>query len=133
VGQKVTLKRNSGSWAAEVVKRNADRDLAVLRVEGRPIGAKPLWQKPLANKPRVGETLVLVGSPFGLGGTVTSGVVSRVRPKEIQTDAAANPGNSGGPAVDRKGRVVGVLVAGGGENLNFAVPILRLCGSLRRC
>lgn len=133
VGQKVTLKRNSGSWSAEVVKRDRGRDLAVLRVEGKPVGARPLWQAPRANKPRVGETLVLVGSPFGLGGTVTSGVVSRVRPNEIQTDAAANPGNSGGPAVDRKGRVVGVLVAGGGQNINFAVPIARLCGSLRDC
>jgi S1-C subfamily serine protease len=116
-----------------VVKRDRGRDLAVLRVDGKPVGARPLWQKPQANKPRVGDALLLIGSPYGLGGTVTSGVVSRVRPKEIQTDAAANPGNSGGPAVDRKGRVVGVLVAGGGENLNFAVPIMRLCGSLRRC
>jgi S1-C subfamily serine protease len=133
VGEQVLLERNTGSWRAEVVGRDRARDLAVLRVDGKPVGAKPLWQKPRANKPRVGDALLLVGSPYGLGGTVTSGVVSRVRPKEIQTDAAANPGNSGGPAVDRKGRVVGVLVAGGGENLNFAVPILRLCGSLRRC
>jgi S1-C subfamily serine protease len=133
VGQQVLLERNTGSWRAEVVARDRARDLAVLRVDGRPVGAKPLWQKPLANKPRVGDALLLVGSPFGLGGTVTSGVVSRVRSKEIQTDAAANPGNSGGPAVDRKGRVVGVLVAGGGENINFAVPIRRLCGSLRDC
>ena len=133
VGQQVLLERNNGSWQAEVVERDRGRDLAVLRVEGKPIGAKPLWQKPQANKPRVGDALLLIGSPYGLGGTVTSGVVSRVRPKEIQTDAAANPGNSGGPAVDRKGRVVGVLVAGGAQNLNFAVPIARLCGSLRRC
>ena len=133
VGQKVTLERNNGSWGAEVVKRDSRRDLAVLRVEGKPVGAKPLWQQPRPNKPRVGDTLVLVGSPYGLGGTVTSGVVSRVRPKEIQTDAAANPGNSGGPAVDRKGRVVGVLVSGGGQNINFAVPIGRLCGALRDC
>ena len=133
VGEQVLLERNTGSWAAEVVKRDRGRDLAVLRVEGKPVGAKPLWQKPVANKPRVGDALLLIGSPFGLGGTVTSGVVSRVQPKEIQTDAAANPGNSGGPAVDRKGRVVGVLVAGGGENINFAVPITRLCGSLRDC
>jgi S1-C subfamily serine protease len=133
VGQQVLLERNTGSWRAEVVGRDRTRDLAVLRVDGKPVGAKPLWQKPKANKPRVGDALLLIGSPYGLGGTVTSGVVSRVRPKEIQTDAAANPGNSGGPAVDRKGRVVGVLVAGGGENLNFAVPIGRLCGSLRRC
>ncbi len=133
VGQQVLLERNTGSWRAEVVARDRGRDLAVLRVDGKPVGAKPLWQKALPNKPRVGDALLLVGSPFGLGGTVTSGVVSRVRPKEIQTDAAANPGNSGGPAVDRKGRVVGVLVAGGGENINFAVPVARLCGSLRDC
>ena len=133
VGENVMLERSSGSWRAEVVKRDRGRDLAVLRVDGKPVGARPLWQKPQPNKPRVGDALLLIGSPYGLGGTVTSGVVSRVRPKEIQTDAAANPGNSGGPAVDRKGHVVGVLVAGGGENLNFAVPIMRLCGSLRRC
>ena len=133
VGQNVMLERNNGSWRAEVVGRDRAKDLAVLRVDGNPVGAKPLWQKAKANKPRVGDQLLLVGSPFGLGGTVTSGVVSRVRPKVIQTDAAANPGNSGGPAVDRKGRVVGVLVSGGGENINFAVPIARLCGSLRDC
>jgi S1-C subfamily serine protease len=133
VGQQVMLERNNGSWRAEVVERDRTKDLAVLRVEGNPVGAKPLWQAPKPNKPRVGDSLLLVGSPFGLGGTVTSGVVSRVRPKVIQTDAAANPGNSGGPAVDRKGRVVGVLVSGGGENINFAVPIARLCGSLRDC
>ena len=133
VGQQVLLEHNTGSWRAEVVSRDRGRDLAMLRVDGKPVGARPLWQMPRANKPRVGDALLLVGSPYGLGGTVTSGVVSRVRPKEIQTDAAANPGNSGGPAVDRKGRVVGVLVAGGGANLNFAVPISRLCGSLRDC
>jgi S1-C subfamily serine protease len=133
IGQQVRIERNTGSWRAEVVARDRGRDLAVLRVDGKPVGAKPLWQKPKANKPRVGDELLLIGSPFGLGGTVTSGVVSRVRPKQIQTDAAANPGNSGGPAVDRKGRVVGVLVSGGGQNINFAVPISRLCGSLRDC
>lgn len=133
VGQQVLLERNNGSWRAEVTARDRERDLAVLRVDGKPVGAKPLWQAPKANKPRVGDELLLIGSPFGLGGTVTSGVVSRVRPRVIQTDAAANPGNSGGPAVDRKGRIVGVLVSGGGENINFAVPIARLCGSLRDC
>jgi len=51
----------------------------------------------------------------------------------IQTDAAANPGNSGGPALNGKGRVVGVLLAGGGENINFAVRIERACNVLRRC
>jgi S1-C subfamily serine protease len=98
-----------------------------------PVGAEPLWQDPLRNRPRPGDQLLLVGSPFGLGGTVTTGVVSAIRPSLIQTDAAANPGNSGGPAVDADGRVVGVLVGGGGENVNFAVPIRQLCATLRPC
>ena len=76
-------------------------------------GRTPLF-KPT---PEPGSTVVLVGSLYGLEGTVTTGVVSRVTYNSIQTDAAANPGNSGGPAVDAKGRVVGILVAGGGENL----------------
>lgn len=74
-----------------------------------------------------------MGSPYGLSGTVTTGIVSRVTPRMIQTDAAANPGNSGGPAVNREGRVVGVLLAGGGENINFAVRIERACKVLRAC
>jgi S1-C subfamily serine protease len=133
VGEQVTLERNNGSWGAGVVGMDKTHDLAVLRVSGHPVSAASLWQKPLRNRPRPGDELLLVGSPFGLGGTVTSGVVSAVRPKLIQTDAAANPGNSGGPAVDRDGHVVGVLVAGGGENLNFAVPIRQLCATLRDC
>jgi S1-C subfamily serine protease len=133
IGEKVNLERNNGAWDAEVVGMDRKRDLAVLRVSGKPVGAKALWQKPLRNRPRPGDELLLVGSPYGLGGTVTSGVVSAVRPNEIQTDAAANPGNSGGPAVDRHGHVVGVLVSGAGENLNFAVPIRQLCVSLRDC
>jgi S1-C subfamily serine protease len=133
IGEHVNLERNNGSWDAEVVGMDTKRDLAILRVSGRPVGSKPLWQKPLRNRPRPGDELLLVGSPYGLSGTVTSGVVSAVRPNLIQTDAAANPGNSGGPAVDRHGNVVGVLVSGGGENLNFAVPIRQLCATLRDC
>jgi len=83
--------------------------------------------------PHVGDELVLVGTPYGLEGTVTSGVVSRVTHRRVQTDAAANPGNSGGPAVDRGGKVVGILVEGGGENLNFAIPIARACVQIRKC
>jgi S1-C subfamily serine protease len=77
--------------------------------------------------------LLLLGSPYGLYGTVTTGIVSRVTAKAIQTDAAANPGNSGGPALDKNGHVVGVLVGGGGENINFAVPIRLACAKLRAC
>ena len=72
-------------------------------------------------------------SPYGLYGTVSTGIVGRVTPRAIQTDAAANPGNSGGPALDKQGHVVGVLVSGGGENINFAIPTSLACVSLRNC
>jgi S1-C subfamily serine protease len=133
-GSGVTLDRGDGSWTGEIVGNDPKNDLALVRIDGAPAGAAPLWQWPkgLAG-PRPGDLLLLAGSPYGLDGTVTTGVVSRVTRKVIQTDAAANPGNSGGPAVDRQGRVVGVLLAGGGENLNFAVPIARACDRLRDC
>lgn len=130
----VAISRRGGTWSGEVIRRDPKNDLAVIRVSGHPAGAKPLWQRPGdAAKPRVGDQLLLVGSPFGLEGTVTTGVVSRVSRREIQTDAAANPGNSGGPAIARDGRVVGVLVSGGGQNVNFVVPIGRACLVVRAC
>lgn len=129
----VELRRKGGPWEAEIVRRDPKNDLALLRADGRPDGAPALWQKPQRGRPKTGDQLLLAGSPYGLAGTVTTGIVSRVTRKAIQTDAAANPGNSGGPAVNRKGRVVGVLVAGGGENINFAIRIERACAKLRRC
>ena len=134
LGGYVTLQRASGgTWQGEIQAEDAKNDLAVIRVAAQPAGADTLWQSPDANTPRPGDQLLLVGSPFGLEGTVTTGVVSRVIKRYIQTDAAANPGNSGGPAIDRQGHVVGVLVSGGGENLNFAVRIDLVCVKLRAC
>jgi S1-C subfamily serine protease len=128
----VKLHRKSSTWEGRVIRTDTVNDLAVIRVRKRI--ATPLWQDPSAQiSPSPGDQLLLVGSPYGLEGTVTQGVVSRVSYNEIQTDAAANPGNSGGPAVDKQGHVVGVLLAGGGENLNFTVPIQRACVTLRRC
>lgn len=132
-GPHVRVSRKGGSWMGEIVAEDEGNDLAVIRVSGRPAGADPLWQEPAPGGVRAGEQVLLVGSPFGLEGTVTTGVVSRVTRKEIQTDAAANPGNSGGPALDERGRVVGVLVSGGGQNLNFATPIAKACVKLRAC
>jgi S1-C subfamily serine protease len=133
IGSGVTLSRDGDSWDGELTAVDPRHDLALIRVDGKPAGAAPLWQTPYTAPPAVGDEVLLVGSPYGLEGTVTTGVVSRVTKKLIQTDAAANPGNSGGPAIDQQGRVVGVLVAGGGENLNFAVPIKLVCSYLRRC
>jgi S1-C subfamily serine protease len=132
-GGYVTVARKGGSWSGEISAVDPEHDLAVIRVSARPANAEPLWQTPRATAPRTGAELLLVGSPFGLEGTVTTGVVSRVTKTYIQTDAAANPGNSGGPALDKEGHVVGVLVSGGGENINFAIPIRHVCAKLRAC
>lgn len=129
----VTVSRKGGSWSGEIEAVDPKHDLAVIRISAKPAGAQPLWQSARTQLPRAGDQLLLLGSPYGLYGTVTTGVVSRVTSTAIQTDAAANPGNSGGPALDRNGHVVGVLVAGGGENINFAVPIRLACAKLRQC
>jgi S1-C subfamily serine protease len=132
-GGTVTVARKGGTWSGDIAGVDPKHDLAVIRISGRPAKAAPLWQAPVRKPPKTGSELLLVGSPFGLEGTVTTGVVSRVTKRYIQTDAAANPGNSGGPALDRTGRIVGVLVSGGGENINFAIPIRHVCAKLRRC
>ena len=129
----VSIRRKGGAWSGEVAGTDPKHDLAIVRMDAKPAGAVPLWQKPRTKLPQTGDQLLLVGSPYGLYGTVTTGIVSRVSSTAIQTDAAANPGNSGGPAIDRTGRVVGVLLAGGGENINFAVRIELVCVRLRRC
>jgi serine protease Do len=138
-GASVRIVRKGGSWSGFIAAVDPANDLALIQVNGHPANAAPLWQRvDRGAQPHAGDNLILVGSPFGLQGTVTSGVVSRVNKREIQTDAAANPGNSGGPALDEQGRIVGVLVSGGDprlgvENINFAVPIERACVKLRRC
>ena len=128
----VKVEQKNRTWTGHVIRRDTTNDLATIRVHGQI--APGLWQHPqLGIVPSPGDELILVGSPYGLEGTVTTGVASRVGYDEIQTDAAANPGNSGGPAVDQQGNVVGVLLRGGGENLNFLVPIQRACVTLRHC
>jgi len=131
-GENVTIRQHDRRWPGTVIRTDDTNDLALIRTRAK-LGPS-LWQQPqLDVTPVAGDQLVLIGSPYGLEGTVTQGVVSRVTYDEIQTDAAANPGNSGGPAIDKDGNVVGVLLSGGGENINFAVPIQRACVVLRPC
>lgn len=128
----VTVKQKSRSWKGTITRTDSVNDLAVIRVPGSI--APALWQTSDPSlSPVPGDELLLLGSPYGLEGTVTTGVVSRVTYDQIQTDAAANPGNSGGPGIDSQGRVVGVLLSGGAENLNFLVPIQRACVTIRAC
>ena len=130
----VRISRRGGSWSGEIVGRDSR-----LRSRCHPPrcaavrGGAPCGNGLSPRRVHPGDGVTLIGSPFGLEGTVTTGVVSRVTRRAIQTDAAANPGNSGGPAIDGRGRIVGVLVSGAGENVNFAVPIDRVCLELRAC
>src|SRR4051795_647075 len=110
-------------------------DLAVLRVEGRDLEAATLGD---AAELQVGQLVVAIGNPHGYAGSVTAGVVSalgrslpvgrrggpmRMVENVVQTDAALNPGNSGGALVDGRGGVVGINTAVAGVGLGLAVPI----------
>jgi S1-C subfamily serine protease len=115
----------------DVVGRDQLSDLAVLRLVGDGFDAAELGE---AGRLRVGQLVVAIGNPMGFSGTVTAGVVSalgralpiragRVVENVIQTDAALNPGNSGGALADGRGRVVGINTAVAGVGLGLAVPI----------
>jgi serine protease Do len=129
---KVVLKDET-ELDADVVGRDEATDLAVLRVKGRR-GPFPFVNFENAGKPRVGDWVITVGNPFGLGGTATAGIVSaygrdigETFVDYIQIDAPINRGNSGGPTFDVYGRVIGVNTAifspsGGSVGIGFAIP-----------
>jgi putative serine protease PepD len=133
---------DGSSESAEVVEADPRLDLAVVRIRG----GQNLKSAKLGDSARlrIGDTVVAIGSPLGLEGSVTSGIVSgldRTIPARegagggrirgvIQTDAAINPGNSGGPLLNAAGEVVGINTAiattsdqGGNIGLGFAVPV----------
>jgi S1-C subfamily serine protease len=131
----------------EVAGRDPLSDMAVVRVDGGRLNAATLGD---ADRLRVGQLVVAIGSPMGLTGTVTAGVVSavgrslptqagsatRIVENVIQTDAALNPGNSGGALADSAANVVGINTAVAGMGVGLAVPIndatRRIIGALMR-
>ena len=123
---------------AEIVGTDADSDLAVIRVGEMPEGVRTLGLAETGDV-ETGDWVVAIGNPFGLGGSMSLGIVSAVGraipsgatrfriPRAIQTDAAINPGNSGGPLLNLAGEVVGVnaqIASGSGTSsgVGFAVP-----------
>ena len=129
----VTTKDNK-RFTAKLVGRDTEADVAVLQIPAQNLTAVPLGD---SDHLQVGDFVLAVGNPFGLGQTVTSGIVSALGRSGlgiegyedfIQTDASINPGNSGGPLVNLYGQVVGIntaILAPGGGNIGigFAVPI----------
>ena len=129
----VTTKDNR-QIKAKLIGRDADTDVAVLQIPTGNLTAVPIGD---SDRLQVGDFVLAIGNPFGLGQTVTSGIVSALGRSNlgiegyedfIQTDASINVGNSGGPLVDLQGRVIGIntaiLAPGGGSiGIGFAVPI----------
>jgi len=145
--QKVVVTLNDGTELdAEVLGRDRRTDIAVLKVKP----AQPLQAVQFGDSDalRVGEWVIAVGNPYGLSGTVTSGIVSAIDrdinagPYDdfIQTDAAINQGNSGGPLFDMDGKVVGVNSviisrSGGNVGIGFSIPsrlVQRVVADLRK-
>jgi Do/DeqQ family serine protease len=122
-------------FAADIVLKDQRSDLAVLRIKG--VHERfPVLQFGNSDELQVGDVVLAIGDPFGVGQTVTHGIVSALARTEvgisdyqffIQTDAAINPGNSGGALVDMSGRLVGINSAiysrsGGSQGIGFAIP-----------
>ena len=120
---------------ADIVLRDPRSDLAILRLKG--IKGLPAIELGNSDAIEVGDLVLAIGNPFGVGQTVTSGIVSALSRTQIsgsdyqlfiQTDAAINPGNSGGALVDVNGRLIGINTAiysksGGSNGIGFAIPV----------
>ena len=131
---KVTQEKEKIEFTAKIVGRDPKTDIAVLKIDGKDLPFATLAD---SEKVEVGDVVLAIGNPFGIGQTVTMGIVSatrrgglRIEDYEdfIQTDASINPGNSGGALMDAQGRLIGINTAilsrsGGNQGVGFAVPI----------
>jgi len=125
------IRFSEGRWTTgEVVGSDPHSDLAAIAIESVPESATPLSFA--GEGAATGQDVVAIGNPFNFDGSITAGIVSGVDrsipaptgftiPDAIQTDAAVNPGNSGGPLMSLDGEVVAVINSGGGDNLGFGV------------
>jgi len=136
---KATVTFLDGSqYDAEIIGKDKFTDIAVIKVSEKPRLLHPL-QIGDSSQLRIGEQVAAIGNPFGLSGSMTSGIVSQMGrllpsqdsgfsiPDVIQTDAAINPGNSGGPLLNLRGEVIGIntaiqSISGGNTGIGFAVP-----------
>jgi len=117
--------QDASRFEARVVRKDVEHDFAILE----PTGIRPfttLVPLRLGPSPAIGESVVVIGSPGGMKGSVTAGIVSQIYPNGvIQLNVAVNAGNSGGPVFDSQGRVFGIatLKYAQGDGLGFAIPV----------
>src|ERR1043166_290462 len=134
-GEEVKVSLQDGrDFAAKVIGRDPKSDVAVIKIKADDLPALTMAD---SDKVEVGDVVLAIGNPFGIGQTVTTGIVSATGRAGaigldyedfIQTDAAINPGNSGGALVDVEGRLIGINTAilsrsGGNQGIGFAIPI----------
>jgi S1-C subfamily serine protease len=133
-GRDVALERTNARYAAKIVRVDQHNDLALLHTDEK-------FPKLVAEteEPKAGQPVILVGAPYGLEDTVTTGAVSAIRDtpegRLLQFDAPINPGNSGGPVVNAQHRVVGIAVGkiSSAEGLGLAIPIGVACQAFSIC
>lgn len=133
-GQVVVALKDGRETQARVIGIDPETDLAVLKIELEDL---PVIRRGESDQVQIGDVALAIGNPFGVGQTVTMGIVSATGRNQlgintyedfIQTDAAINPGNSGGALVDAEGRLLGINTAifsrsGGSQGIGFAIPV----------
>jgi serine protease Do len=130
----VTISGDKNEYTAKVIGKDADSDLAVIKIEAKNL-------KPIAfahsSDLRIGDVIFAIGNPFGIGESISQGIISALNKNKvginryenfIQTDASINPGNSGGALVDSRGALIGINSAiisrsGGNDGIGFAIPV----------
>jgi len=130
----VTLSGETTEYSAKLIGKDVDSDLAVIKIEAKNLTPIKIGH---SSDLKVGDLIFAIGNPFGIGETVTQGIISALNKNRvginryenfIQTDASINPGNSGGALVDSRGALIGINSAiisksGGNNGIGFAIPI----------
>lgn len=130
----VTLSNDKTEYTAKIIGKDADSDIAVVKIEANNLTPIKFAS---SNDLRIGDVIFAIGNPFGLGESVSQGIISALNKNKvginryenfIQTDASINPGNSGGALVDSRGALIGINSAiisksGGNDGIGFAIPV----------
>jgi len=130
----VTLSGETTEYSAQLIGKDADSDLAVIKIDAKNLTPIKIGH---SSDLKIGDVIFAIGNPFGIGETVTQGIISALNKNRvginryenfIQTDASINPGNSGGALVDSRGALIGINSAiisksGGNNGIGFAIPI----------